>query len=422
MQFPWSRSFGLLWLVLFGVCLCAHSPAQADQNSWPGYGGPGGNFSVGGPALGDKVSAKPLWRRPLGPGTSGVVGDSKALFTLYSVPEPKAPQRGEEVVVAIDPATGKTVWEHRYPVARIGKQQSFSGDPIRPQATPAWKPGRLFTLGYTGLVKAFDTRTGKTLWEVDLVKDWEATPVQFGFSASPWLDAGRLIVPVGGKRAALVALDEETGKCLWQSEPAEPAYATPCVATLCGQRQWIHLTRDHLLGISDKDGKTLWKMALPQGGLTNVPTPLCPDGNHVLISGQGANGTRLYQIGLDQGVWSTREVWANTKERTFYCNWILDGDRVIANNGNFLLAWNWRDGKELWRQRGQNDSNQIRAGGYWWILRGDGKVSVTRLNEKGIQVCESFTPLDGRCWTSPTWLDGRLISRDQKDLAAWKID
>ena len=187
---------------ILAVALFAGAARADDAPGWPQYGGPSRDFAR--PAVAQGVEGRAagggVWERELGPGASGVVCDGELLVTMYSVPDPKKSSEGDEVVVGLDRATGKTLWERRDPVARLTGQQSYSGDPIRPQATPAISGSRVCTLGYTGLLSGFDSATGKLAWRHDLVKDFAATPVQFGFAASPLAAGGLFVVHVGGGR------------------------------------------------------------------------------------------------------------------------------------------------------------------------------------------------------------------------------
>jgi len=385
----------------------------ASAETVPQFGGPRRDFASP-DTLPAGTARERLWKRALGPGTSGVVSDGKALFTMYSVPDPKKKSQGEEVVVCLDPANGKTRWEHRDPVARLKGQESFSGEPIQPQATPAVLGDRLCTLGYTGLLTGFDAATGKVAWRRDLVKDFDATPVQFGFAASPLVAGGLFVVHVGGKQAAVMAFRPGDGSVAWKSRPAEPAYASP-VLMRCGDIDVVvQVTRDHVVGVDLKDGAEVWRYALPKDGLTNVPTPVVLPRQHLVISGQGALGTRLIQV---EGAKVT-EVWANEKVRFFYANTVFEGETLYGGFGEFFCGLDLADGKELWRERGQADATVVRAGGEALLLRGDGRLARCVLSRKGIEEKDGDDLLQGRCWTAPTLLGDILVARSDREVAA----
>ena len=77
---------------------------------WPQWGGPGRDFKSASKGLSTSWPAggpRKLWTRPLGEGHSSIVADAGRLYTMY--------REGErESVVALDAATGRTLWEHTY--------------------------------------------------------------------------------------------------------------------------------------------------------------------------------------------------------------------------------------------------------------------------------------------------------------------
>ena len=142
---------------------------------WPAWGGPNGNFSVdenGLPATFAAAAPKRLWQRNLGEGYSSIVTDGALLYTMY--------RRGhEEVVVAIDPATGKTEWEYAYDAAFRAGMGMENG--AGPHSTPLVSGSCVYTIGVLAKMHAFNKKTGKIVWQKDLYKD---------FPGSTFMDRG----------------------------------------------------------------------------------------------------------------------------------------------------------------------------------------------------------------------------------------
>ena len=65
---------------------------------------------------------------------------------------------------AIDADSGKVIWETRYP-APFKMNPATERHGPGPKSTPTYTNGRLFTLGMSGIVTAFDASTGKQLWQ-----------------------------------------------------------------------------------------------------------------------------------------------------------------------------------------------------------------------------------------------------------------
>ncbi len=365
------------------------------------------------------------WTRPFGTGAGRVASDGARLYATSAVPKTGA-AGAFEVTTALDPATGKTLWEERAPFAPRPGQESFGGSPMRPQATPAVGGGLVFTLGFSGVLQARDAATGKLAWGTDLVESHGATPVQYGFAGSPILEGGKLIVPVGGEHAA-IAFDPATGKVVWASEPAEPAYATPVPLTVAGRAMIAILTRDTLLGLDAATGETLWAYKLKDKGLTNVPTPIALSGGRLLISGQGVDGTRMLRL-RDEGKarmsYAVEEVWARPKVQFFYTNWAADEQCVYgypAQGGKRFAALSLDDGKLVSQDISQTDANVVPVGGEFLLCRGDGLLSLGKFTPDGFEARARGKATSGRVWAAPTVAGDAVIVRSDGELACVKL-
>ena len=73
-------------------------------------------------------------------------------------------QDEDEVMRALDAETGKTIWETRY-ATQFKMNPATARHGPGPKSTPTFADGRLFTLGMTGIVTAFDAATGKQIWQ-----------------------------------------------------------------------------------------------------------------------------------------------------------------------------------------------------------------------------------------------------------------
>ena len=91
--------------IYFALFLLAATPSL----DWPQWGGPDRNFKSGATGLASSWPAngpRKVWSRNLGDGYSAISVEHGVLYTMYR-------QDTDEVVLAADEATGKTVWEHR---------------------------------------------------------------------------------------------------------------------------------------------------------------------------------------------------------------------------------------------------------------------------------------------------------------------
>jgi outer membrane protein assembly factor BamB len=134
------------------------SPADIERRLGPDAKVPPGNWA-GVIAADGRVFASTF--RPVGPVFSAdrLAGKDAVSGTPF-----RFRLDAEDVVLALDAETGRTLWRAAEPGGWIrggGKREGF-------QVAPAFAGGRVFSLGSTGRLFAHDPATGKKLWQSDI--------------------------------------------------------------------------------------------------------------------------------------------------------------------------------------------------------------------------------------------------------------
>ena len=130
---------------------------------------------------------KQVWRQRIGPAWSSMLILGDRLITQE--------QRGDsEAIVSLDAATGREVWAHQYK-ARFSDGQAGAG----PRSSPSFADGRIYTLGGSGVLSCLESGSGKPCWSRDIVADSGAPLPMWGFSSSPLIVDGLVVVYAGGK-------------------------------------------------------------------------------------------------------------------------------------------------------------------------------------------------------------------------------
>ena len=94
--------------------------------------------------------------------------------------------------------------------ARYAPSQAAAAHGAGPKATPLHHDGNIFTLGISGIVAAFDAKTGTRLWRTAS----PAEPPVFGAASSPAAAADVALDPPGNYDP-LTAFDAATGAVKW---------------------------------------------------------------------------------------------------------------------------------------------------------------------------------------------------------------
>src|SRR5688572_518191 len=175
------------------------------------------------------------WKVKVGTGHSSPVVSGRRVY-LHS-------RDGEqEVVRAVDLATGKQLWQDSYPVTyTVARAAAAHGK--GPRATPAVANGKLYTFGITGILSSYDIKSGKLRWRKDTSSQFNNSFPDYGVASSPVVDRGLLIVNAGGHSGALIAYNAETGEEKWSWKAESASYASPIVANLGGSRQVITVSQ-----------------------------------------------------------------------------------------------------------------------------------------------------------------------------------
>ena len=178
------------------------SPGGQD---WPQFRGPGGLAVAADAPIPTRFGPEQgvLWKAAVPAGHSSPCLVDDRIFVAGF-------EGGENVAVALDRATGETVWRRSFEGEEPGPY--FHPDAAPSSPTPV-SDGELviFYFGNYGLV-ALDWE-GEDLWE----KRLPAPGFAFGVSASPILAEGFLIVPRdGAPEAALLGLDATDGAEIWR--------------------------------------------------------------------------------------------------------------------------------------------------------------------------------------------------------------
>ena len=266
-------------------CLAALPALGGD---WPQFRGPSrDNISTetgllrSWPAGGPKV----LWQTPVCQGYAGVaIKDGRVYLNDYDE------AKKEHLVRCISLADGKDIWRWSYPVE------------VRPnhgitRTVPAVGQRLVFSLDPKCRFHALDIKTGKLVWQKNLVQDYKATIPGWYAGQNPLLDGTRVLLATGGD-ALVIAFDQATGKEVWKSpNPAKDlmSHASLMPATIAGIKQFLYLTMNKVVGVAAADGQLLWSSPFV-AKMAAVPSPLSIGDGRVFVTSGYEAGSAMYQV------------------------------------------------------------------------------------------------------------------------------
>lgn len=392
----------------------AGSVAAQDWTQWRGPNRDGKVVQVTVPNTWPK-ELKEEWRVPIGVGHASPVFADGRIFVFTR-------QGEDEVLMALDGASGKELWRSAQPIA-FKMHEAAVAHGKGPKATPVVSKNNVCTFGISGVVSCHDTRTGKLKWR-ELSKQFPNTWPLFGAAMSPVVEDGMLIVHLGGHdKGALTAFDAETGKVKWSNDVDGPAYASPIVVNLAGVRQVVNFTQKELIGVELATGKLLWRLPAKSQYEENSATAVSY--KDMLIVSREEMGISAFRLEKQGDQLVPREVW-NTKEQQLYMNSpVLHGNTLFGlsalKKGQFF-AVDADTGKTLWMSPGRMGENAA-------ILNLGGKVFLSLTNEANLIVvsadAKEYSPLiqytvaKSPTWAHPAVIGNRILIKDETSLISY---
>jgi outer membrane protein assembly factor BamB len=272
------------------------------SQDWPQFRGIGRDSKVTGFKAPSAWPAEltQQWKITVGTGDATPVLVGKKLY-LHTR------QGSDEVILCLDASTGKELWKNSYASDAVtGPSASHPG----PRSTPAVASGKVVTFGASGILSCLDAASGKVIWR----KENPAHSVpQFFTGMSPLIVDGVCVVHVGTKdNGQVLALDLKTGNEKWKWTGDGPAYASPSLMTLSGQKHIIVQTEKNLMALNLSDGKLLWQIeTLPLQRFYNCVSPYI-DGSRIYYTGQGT-GIKAIEVTKQGDQYITKDLWSNTE-------------------------------------------------------------------------------------------------------------
>ena len=391
--------------------------AAADE--WPQWRGPARTGVL------TAAEAPAAWPQALKKGWSVAVGEGYSSPVVSSGRVFVHGRRGtEEVVSAIDLATGKVAWEQKYP-APAAKNPYAKEMALGPYSTPLVDAERVYTLGTTAILSAWNVKTGALVWRKDFSPTIDTSKLFCGTATSPLQTKDGIVVHVGDdKRGVIAAFDPRTGQERWTRELAGAGYASPMELTVGGVRQIVSMTTKSVVGVAGDSGAVLWEFPFQDEWNENIVTPVAtPTG--VIVSGV-RQGTRALDIVKSGDTWAVKQVWHTADVTMYMSSPVLAAGTVYGHSnkrkGQFV-AINPADGKVRWSTEGRAGASAsvIAAGKHLLFLTTESEMVIADLDAGAYKEVRRYNVASSPTYAHPVLLRDRVIVRDATHVTVWSL-
>lgn len=414
---------------LLGVLLAVHSLSTASASDWPKYRGVDGTGistdplgEVSWPESGPKV----VWKKPTPLGFSSFAIAEGRAFTLIS----RDNGDGEltQTCVAMNAADGEEQWSFSLSPAEFsggggaGAPGNRGGDGAR--STPTIDNGRVYLYDAQMKLYCLDASDGSKVWRRDVIEDFAGRNIAWENATSPVIDGDTLFIAGGGPGESMIALNKQNGEVVWKTGDERYTHANPTIATIHGKRQIIFFMQAGLVSLDTEDGTELWRMEFPYS--TSTAASPVVDGDLVYCSAGYGVGSALFRIGPSMEaelVWRKPNKLMNHWSTPVVYNGHLYGLFEFKKYGRApLQCVELETGEIKWKKRGYGPGNCILVGDKVVALSDAGELAVVAASPEAYQELSRAKVVDGKCWSTPAYSDGRVYIRSTEEGACVELE
>jgi len=407
------------WLA--GCAVIGILVSGAEAGEWPQILGPNRNGVAVDEQLADawpEAGPKTLWSRPVGSGFAQVaVADGTAIL-FHRLAD-------EEVIEALDAATGKPRWKAAFPAAYVPLISDDNG----PRAAPVIDRGRVYAHGALGNLYCLDLATGETLWSRDTYAEFnsqqsfrgEPPEGYFGMASTPIVEGDKVLLNVGGdaQGAGIVAFARGTGHTVWKATRERAGYSSPVAVTVDGTRHVIFVTRLNVLSLDPATGNVRFQFPFGRLGPTvNAASPVVFD-SHLFVTASYGIGGVLAKIGTDNAevLWRDPKVLASQYTTCVEHEGCLFGihGRQDGRPAD-LKCFNPKSRQVRWTEPLFGYATLLKAGDRLLILKTDGVLVLAAANLDRYEEIARARVADATTRALPALAAGRLYIRDTRTL------
>lgn len=412
-------SFRMHPLALLAGCLFITSQvwAGADRADWPQFRGLHRDGVSQETDLRETWADGPprmVWVTPIGQGFSAVsiVGDR--CFSMYGLEDEAS--EGGEFAASFDAATGRELWRTR--MGNYFTEEFGNG----PRATPTVVDGVAYCVGSFGDFLALNADTGDIIWQLNLKDDLGMIQPRFGYSVSPLVHQGHVIIDLGGGPGkAFAALDAKTGSQVWTSQdggPHGPGYSSPILISNPDHPQYVFTTGSGLVGLTP-DGIALWTFTGGPQGPMSMPVFVPPHG--VFASNADDVGAVMVSLEEKQDQFNANEAWQLKTMRNNWSSSVTIDGHIYGFDHAALKCLDAATGDVKWVQRGYGKGSLIAVGEHLLVLTDRGQLVLAKIDPQGFSPLGRFAALDGKSWTAPSFSGGRVYLRNLTEMACYDL-
>ena len=389
--------------------------AALGSAPWPHLRGPRGDSSQTGLRFSDDWSAHPpreVWRNRIGPAWSSFAIGADRLFTQEQRLE-------DEVVSCYDAKTGQPIWSFATPSRFF---ESLGG--LGPRSTPTLADGAVYALGAEGILVRVNAVDGTLVWKADLKAAAGRTePPMWGFSCSPCVDGGVVVVHGGGDGdKGIVAFNVDDGQVAWTAPAGEMSYASVQKIRLLDRDYLCLLSNSGAHFLEPATGKPVYDYPFAHQGYRACQAQVI-DGNKLLIPTGMGTGTRLVEFSSGEDGLEGKELWTSLDMKPDYNDILVHDGNIYGFDSAIFACIGLADGKRKWKggRYAKGQALLLADSGLIVVVSEKGELVLVRATPEKHEELGKIGALSDKTWNHPVVVGDRLYLRNADEVVCYEL-
>ena len=406
--------------IIVAVAAFAFTLATTSQaEDWLQYRGNQGDGKSG-ESIGEinwSNGPKQLWKTPTELGFSSFSIANGHAYTLVA-------RNDREVCLALDADTGKEIWSTPLGSNKYAGGGGSAGAPGNkggdgPRSTPTLDGKHVYVYDAHLVLTCLDAKSGSVIWQHDIMKEHAGRNIKWSNATSPVISGDNVIVAGGGEGQTYLAFNKTTGEVAWKSGDDTITHATPTLTSLDGKTQLIFFMKSGLVSIDPANGQEIWSTVFKYA-TSSAASPVVDDDLIYCSAGYGV-GAGLFRA---NGKSEPDEVWY--QENKLMNHW----STPVALDGHLYGIFEFKKygkaplqcvemvtGEIKWKEPGFGPGNCILVDDKLVVLSDAGEVAIVKASPDKYTELARADVLDGKCWSTPAFSDGKIYVRSTKEAA-----
>jgi len=230
------------------------------------------------------------------------------------------------------------------------------------------------------------------------------------------------VVQPGGRDGwSVVAYDRTTGDVVWHVLDDVQAYTAPMDVTLLGQRQILVVTAERAVGLVPEDGALIWELPWRVPNVPNIAQPIVLADNRVFLSAAYGHGATVIELTRTAGQVTVSTVWRNNRMKNKFSSSVLRDGYIYGLDEAILACIDAATGELQWKGGRYGYGQLLLAGDHLVVLSERGEVVLVQATPERHVEQASFEAIDGKTWNVPIIVDGVLLVRNAREMAAFDL-